>query len=319
MPSALVPIDQAHNRSRDFGRFFCATLTHFKDPDGHGWGDCARYLAVVDMPLAQAPSFVSPYRFAFVAGFGGDCLNDVRAFSTSIAHLREAHQIEVEDYRVLPFGSSRDNGKAIAQRLDNAWKVDATHRYVLIGYSKGAVDLLEAMSSLDAPRTKIAALVTIAGIVGGTSEADTFRALMDPSRPWVDRSCPSDMVAGLQSLRPDIRRQFLQSQTVPVPAYSLVGATSAENTSKALRSSWTRLSRYAAEEDGLLVAWEGVLPGATFLGIAHADHWAIALPFEQASQRFKAIDHNRFPRDALFEAIVRFVSANIPAPAAPPK
>ena len=79
----------------------------------------------------------------------------------------------------------------------------------------------------------------------------------------------------------------------------------------ALRPSWRRLSIHAKEQDGQIVAWEGVLPGAKYLGAARADHWAIALPFDEAPDPPKAIDRNHFPRDALLEAIVRYVSADV--------
>jgi hypothetical protein len=96
-----------------------------------------------------------------------------------------------------------------------------------------------------------------------------------------------------------------------LPTYAIVGAARASETSAVFHNSWTRLSRYAAEQDGILAAWQGVPPGATFLGIARADHWGIALPFDEASTHSKAVNHSRFPRDALFEALVRFVSADM--------
>src|SRR5206468_9277497 len=108
------------------------------------------------------------------------------------------------------------------------------------------------------------------------------------------------------------RQQFLRQNPTPVAAYSIVGATSLDETSAALRPSWKRLSAYAREQDGEVVAWEAVLPGARYLGIARADHWAIALPFEESAQPPKAIDRNHFPRDALLEAIVRYVSSDLP-------
>ena len=135
MPSALVPVDREHNKSRDFARVFCSTLPHLKDAGGRSWGDCARYLQVAEPPAPQPP-LTTPYRFLFVSGLGGDCFNGVRAFSTSIAHLHEAHHVEVEYFAVPPFGSSSENGGSIAHQIDEGWAADATRRYVLIGYSK---------------------------------------------------------------------------------------------------------------------------------------------------------------------------------------
>src|SRR5437762_4376479 len=82
MPAALGPVDAEHNRAKDFARVFCSALAHLKDKDGRGWGDCGKYLETSEAAERQ-PAIPTRYRFLFVAGFGGECLNDVRAFSTS--------------------------------------------------------------------------------------------------------------------------------------------------------------------------------------------------------------------------------------------
>jgi hypothetical protein len=318
MPTALTPVDADHNKARDFGRVFCSTLTHFKDPDGHAWGDCAKYIEIAEPPQAQPP-LATPYRFLLVGGFGGDCLKDVRAFGPSIAHLKDAHQIAIEYFAVAPYASSEENGKSIAKHIDEGWAGDKTHRYVLLGYDKGAADLLEALRVLEATPTKVAAVVTIAGLVGGVWLPEDVRALMQPEHPWVAPSCPGNVKDGMASVTRDVRQSVLRASPLQVPGYSIVASSALADTSAALRPMWKRLSVYAKEQDGELVAWESVLPDGRYLGTARADHWAIALPFDEAPhpvkspRALKAIDRNRFPRDALFEAIVRFVSADLPA------
>ena len=111
----------------------------------------------------------------------------------------------------------------------------------------------------------------------------------------------------------EVRQSFLRQNPMPVPSYSIVGATSLDETSSVLKPSWKRLSVHARDQDGLMIAWEAVLPGARYLGSARADHWAIALPFEESEQTLKGIDRNHFPRDALLEAIVRYVTADLGA------
>ena len=310
MPSALTPVDADHNKAKDFARVFCSTLPHLKDKDGHAWGDCAKYLDVSDSPRAQA-AIATPYRFLFVSGFGAECLKDVRAFSTSIAHLKEAHHVDVEYFAVAPFGSSEENGQSIARHVEEGWAGDKTRRYVLIGYSKGAADLLEALRVLNAPQTKVAALVTVAGTIGGSWLPDDVRTLMQGSQPWMAPGCPANVQDGIHSLTRELRQRFLRENPVPVAGYSIVAASTLDETSSALRAAWKRLSLYAKEQDGQMVAWEAVLPGAKYLGAARADHWAIALPFEESPQPPKAVDRNHFPRDALLEAIVRFVAADL--------
>jgi hypothetical protein len=310
MPSALTPIDAEHDKAKDFARVFCSTLPHLKDTDGHAWGDCAKYLEMSEAPRAQR-AFSTPYRFLFVAGFGGECFKDVRAFSTSIAHLKTEHQIDVDYFAVAPFGSSEENGQSIAKHIDEGWTADQTRRYVLIGYSKGAADLLEALRLLTAPRTKVAALVTVAGAVGGSWLPDEIRGLMQTSQPWIAPGCPGNVQDGLHSLTRELRLRFLRENPLPVAGYSIVAASALDETSSILRPLWKRLSIYAKEQDSHLIAWEAVLPGGKYLGAARADHWAIAMPFEESPQPPKSVDRNHFPRDALLEAIVRFVTADL--------
>ena len=312
MPAVLGPVDADHNRAKDFARVFCSTLTHVKDRDGRSWGDCARYL---EMPQTAEPqtAISTRYRFLFVPGFGGDCLRDVRAFASSIAHLKDAHQIDVDYFSVAPFASSEENGKSIARQIDTLWTADRTRRFVVIGYSKGAADILDALRVLDEPTTKVAAIVTVAGVIGGTWVPEDFVALMQAGQPWLAAACPGNVQDGMHSLMREVRQSFLRQNPTPVPAYSVVGETTIDETSAALRPSWNRLAVYAKEQDGQMIAWEAVLPGAKYLGAARADHWSIALPFEESPQPPKGINRNHFPRDALLEAIVRYVSGDLAA------
>jgi hypothetical protein len=316
MPTALTPVAGDRNKAKDFGRVFCSTLAHLKDPEGRGWGDCAKYLEITEAPQAQGP-VTSAYRFLLVGGFGGECLKDVRAFGPSIAHLKDAHGIAVEYFAVPPYAPSEENGKAIAKHLDEGWTGDRGHQYVLIGYDKGAADLLEALRVLDEAPAKVAAVVTIAGIVGGVWRPEDLHVLMQPGQPWISASCPGNVQDALASVTREVRQSVLRASPVQVPGYSIVAASTLTETSSVLRPMWKRLSLYAREQDGVMVGWEALLPGSKYLGTLKADHWAVALPFDETTKPPKAVDRNRFPRDGLLEAIVRFVGADLPAAEAP--
>ena len=311
MSTALIPVAADHNKARDFGRVFCSTLTHLKDPEGHAWGDCAKYIDIAEASQTQA-ALTSPYRFLLVGGLGGECLNG-RAFGPSIAHLKADHGLAVEYFAVPPYAPSEENGKAIAKHLDEGWSGDRAHRYVLIGYDKGAADLLEALRVLDDAPAKVAAVVTVAGIVGGVWRPEDLRLLMQPGQPWISANCPGNVQDAMASVTREVRQSVLRASPLQVPGYSVVASSTLADTSSALRAMWKRLSLYAKEQDGEVIAWEGLLPGAKYLGTVKADHWAVALPFDQAAKLPKAVDRNRFPRDGLLEAIVRYVSADLPA------
>lgn len=310
MPAALAPIPASRDKSHAFARVFCATLPHTADRDGKRWGDCARYIEPAEPP-SPLPPLATPYRFLLVGGFGDGCFRDARAFGTAVTHLRDAHHLDVDAFAVAPFASSEENGASIARQIDAGWTADRTRRYVLVGYDKGAPDLLEALQLLADPAAKVAAIVTVAGVVGGIWRPDAVRALMDPAAPWMADRCPGNQADGAHSLLRDVRLRFLRENPLPVPGYSIVAASDATDTSTALGAAWKSLSIYAANEDGVLLAWDAILPESTFLGSLKADHWAVALPFDAAGRPPKGIDRNRFPRDALLEALVRYVSGDL--------
>jgi hypothetical protein len=82
-----------------------------------------------------------------------------------------------------------------------------------------------------------------------------------------------------------------------------------------LKPLWKRLLPYALEQDSQVLEREAIVPGGTYLGRALGDHLAVAFPFSSAPNVPPALlnmfDRNRFPRPALIEAAVRFVTADL--------
>src|SRR5207245_681929 len=115
---------------------------------------------------------------------------------------------------------------------------DRNRRFVLIGYSKGAADILDALRVLDEPKTKVAAIVSVAGVIGGAWLPADFVALMQPGQPWIAAGCPGNVQDGLHSLTREVRQSFLRQNATPVPGYSIVGTTTLDQTSSILRPSW---------------------------------------------------------------------------------
>jgi hypothetical protein len=124
------------------------------------------------------------------------------------------------------------------------------------------------------------------------------------------------MAEAFKSLRRDVRQAFLkQYPRLPVPTYSLAAVSDKTNTSKMLAQTWQLMSAYDSLQDGQITKLDATLPGAVFLGSARADHFAVALPLANTDDAtIKAmVDHNRYPRTALLEAIVRFVAQDLDA------
>jgi len=122
------------------------------------------------------------------------------------------------------------------------------------------------------------------------------------------------MAQGFKSLSKTVRGQFLASYPNPfVPTYSIIAASGRENTSKALLQTWQLLVTYDNLQDGQLTRADAIVPGSTFLGVAKGDHFAVALPFNKSSDSSikSGMDKTRYPRGALIEALLRFVTDDL--------
>ena len=117
------------------------------------------------------------------------------------------------------------------------------------------------------------------------------------------KSCQGNMSTGFKSLQRANRQAFLAAHPNPVvPTYSIVAKSDENNTSKALMQTWRILSTFSVGEDGQLLKDDAIVPGATSLGAALADHFAIALPFDKSPIRPSAPTWTRaacIPRAAL--------------------
>ena len=126
--------------------------------------------------------------------------------------------------------------------------------------------------------------------------------------------CEGDLATGFNSLKREVRQAFLASYPDPVvPTYSIVAVAGKDNTSSALLTAQQLLSVFDATNDAQLTKWDAIVPGAKFLGAARADHLAVALPFDKIAdgELQKMMNHSRYPRTALLEALVRFVVADL--------
>jgi len=147
--------------------------------------------------------------------------------------------------------------------------------------------------------------------VGGSPIAD--RLPMSADR-WIQAfhfgQCEGDLSAAFKSLRRDARQAFLAENPNPVvPTYSLSAVADKSTISKMLLENWQLLNVYDPQHDSQVVKDDAIVPGARYLGAARADHFAVALPFEDLkdAEVQKLVDKNHYPRTALLEALLRFV------------
>jgi dienelactone hydrolase len=254
------------------------------------------------------------YRVLIVPGILSSCASDAPAFNEGQKHLREKYGMSV-DLLGVPNSSCEENARMIAGYLRDQQKTDS-RKFIVLGYSKGAPDLQVALAQEDGAAAAVAAFITVAGASGGSPIADT---LPEQINGWLTRyqnmgKCQGDLSTGFKSLKREVRQAFLSSYPDPiVPTYSLVAVSGKDNTSTALLRTQQLLSVFDASNDAQLTKWDAIVPGAKYLGAARADHLAVALPFDKVAdgQLQKLMDHSRYPRAALLEALVRFVVGDL--------
>jgi len=304
--------DEADN-SQQFNDLFCTVLAK-NNPDAEKWDACSAYVEGGGKTDAALPLLSKDYRVLIVPGFMSSCFADSPAFNEGLPVLREKYGLNVE-YLQVPNDASELNATMIADYVREKSAGDA-RKWILVGYSKGTPDLQEALARYPELRQKTAAFISVAGASGGSNIADAIPGMVDKymNQYKIKPTCKGDMAQGFKSLSKTVRGQFLASYPNPfVPTYSIIAASGRENTSKALLQTWQLLMTYDNLQDGQLTRADAIVPGSTFLGVAKGDHFAVALPFNKSSDSSikSGMDKTRYPRGALIEALLRFVTDDL--------
>jgi hypothetical protein len=189
---------------------------------------------------------------------------------------------------------------------------------VLVGYSKGTPDVLEAIVKHPEIRPRVAAVVSVAGAVGGSAlanDAEQYQA--DLLRHFPGAACDAGDGGAVASLRPNVRKAWLAQNPLPsgVPMYSVVTLPRPERISSILQGSARKLSTIDGRNDSQVIFYDQVIPGSGLVAYINADHWAVALPIARTRENIGAlfVTQNAYPREALLEAVLRFVEEDLAA------
>jgi len=75
--------------------------------------------------------------------------------------------------------------------------------------------------------------------------------------------------------------------------------------------SYDRLARLDPRNDGKLLAQDQVVAGGYLLGFANADHWAVAVPLEEALPSWSLLYRDNVPRPALVRGAIDVVAQTL--------
>lgn len=292
-------VQQSHPELHEFDRPVEDALLHFAD-------EAAPTGKPVHLGAAQLK-----LHFVIVPGLFADCLSyQVSPFNTRM-HLHE-HGYQSSMLWVNGRSSCEYNAAMIHKALEFH---DRDIRLVFVGYSKGVVDALQAVVSYPDLRERTAAVVSLAGAVGGSHMANIvpFPIHWLISKLSIGTCQPGDGKS-VHSLRPEVRRQWLAQNPLPstIRYFTLAGTPRPDNVSHALRLSYYLLSKRNVLNDSQVLYEDSMIPHSDFLGCVNADHFAIALPLTKHWPFSKfLLNQNEYPRELLLESIVRYVEEQL--------
>lgn len=322
-PITLVPVAFAgvSDERGDFRRTFCAVMLHHGSSLEHA-RPCNRALHrlrgekisnVPDIALRGLTSFAD-VRLVIVPGVFGECVaRYALPFSDSAKHIQETHGLSpIEWIPVSGRSSSKDNARKIAEWFA-ANPTEPSKRLIVLGYSKGISDILEAVHLYPGLFSEDTAIVSIAGSVSGTPIADRAVGFYSNLAKLPLPDCKPGDGGEVRSLTREHRLSWLAQVAPPSQFrfYSLAAFAPKSNISRALRGSYTSLSSLDERNDGQVIFQDAVIPGSVLLGYANADHWAITLPLrENLPMLAPFLNRNGYPRTVLLESILSTVIRN---------
>ena len=188
----------------------------------------------------------------------------------------------------------------------------ASERLILLGYSKGATDILHFLVDYPEIAKKVTAVLSVAGVINGTPVADKFA---ETYARWFKKipikECEPGDGGVLESLKRSAQFPWMAANPLPqnVQYYSIAAFANRENVQPGLLFTYDLLRKIDPRNDGQVIFYDQVVPGSSLLGYVNLDHWAIAVPVKEktAPAYWEAAATHPHVRALLFEAMILFL------------
>jgi len=225
-----------------------------------------------------------------------------------------AKRLQAIGYRIgfIPV-SGRGGADFNADEIANALRLQPTdpdEKIVLIGHSKGVVDILHFVANHPLTAERIASVVGVSGPVSGSPLADGLSgvyARLFSRMPLKD--CPPADRDVLDSLKRSRQMNWLASHPLPahIAYFSLVTFARRQDIHPLMQFGYDLLAASDPRNDGYVLWSDQVIPGSTVLAYVALDHYDVALPVREKLNIGGLYGREDF-RDVLLEAIVLSVA-----------
>ena len=250
-------------------------------------------------------------RIILVTGAFAECFPKMgKPYQDAAARL-EKFGYRIDTIVVGGRSGSRYNAAMIAKTVKKL-ELKAAERLILLGYSKGATDILHFIVDYPEIAKKVTAVLSVAGVINGTPLADKFS---ETYATWFKitplKACEPGDGGVLESLKRSVQFSWMAAHPLPrnVRYYSIAAFARREDVQPGLLFTYDLLRKIDPRNDGQVIFYDQLIPGSSLLGYVNLDHWAIAVPVkeETASSAWAAASKHPHVRALLFEAMVLFM------------
>ena len=313
---------QAIDARAEFRRIYC-DIYETRIPatgDDHTCETSLRRIPPESDVISPAPAgdeIVESFAILVAPGLGYDCFESLIGDDQELVRFAEARGHVIRVAATDGLADTAQNAALLRDAIIALDEESGSRRLLVLSYSKGTNDILEALVSYPDLADRISAVVGVASAVGGSPlapDAPLWTVNLLARIPGAE--CGTPPSGALPSLYPDVRQQWLADNTLPgsVRYFSIISLPKPEQLAPGLRISYRKLAKVDPHNDGQVIARDQVIPGSRVLAFVNADHWAVALPLSRLSALLGStlFGGDEFPRDVLLEAILRYVGTVLP-------
>ncbi len=262
--------------------------------------------------LAPLPTHAPRLHVLIVPGAFAECFPEFGMPFEKAAAVFAERGIRIDFIPVAGRSGCTHNAAQIAAYLA-ALPSEPEERTLLIGHSKGAVDILQFLVDHPGPAQRVGAVISVAGAINGSPLADAM--VRGPGGIMTRlplRRCPPGDRKVLKCLTRSFRLTWQAENRLPahVRYFSLGAFVRREDIHPLMLFGRDLLAGVEPRNDGYLAFSDQIIPGSHLLGWANLDHWDIALPIRERLN-IGGAGSRAAARELLFEAMLLIVAESI--------